>query len=152
MHLKSRLKNQGFTDYEVLETHECKYTASNREIELQKEYGYPVDKTPYFKLLEVDRSIGGRKGGLSNVRSGHWSSLKTREHQQKAGKAGHKVCLEKGIYKEIGKKKRKLLFTDAEEIRRLCKTGISQRKVAKQYNVTQRTIGMIVNYVTYKEP
>jgi len=151
MHLKSRLKTQGFTDHEVLEVHECKYTASNREIELQKEYGYPVDKILYWKLLEVDRSIGGRKGGLANVNSGHWASLKTREHQQKAGKAGHIACLEKDVYKKIGKMKRKMSFADAEEIRRLCKNGMSQRVVAKQYNVTQRTIGMIVNYVTYKE-
>lgn len=37
----------------LLETHTCIYKASEREIELQKEYGYPVDRTPYWKDVSV---------------------------------------------------------------------------------------------------
>ena len=37
---KRRIKSQGYTDYEILETHDCIDTASKREKELQDEYGY----------------------------------------------------------------------------------------------------------------
>jgi hypothetical protein len=40
----------------LLETHTCIYKASEREIELQKEYGYPVDHTPYWKSVSVRKS------------------------------------------------------------------------------------------------
>lgn len=44
---KFRVKQQGYTDYEILEEYECIYTTSKRELELQKQYGYPVDCIPY---------------------------------------------------------------------------------------------------------
>ena len=50
--VNKRSKKQGYTEYEILETHECIYKASDREIELQKEYGYPVDKIPYYKVYQ----------------------------------------------------------------------------------------------------
>lgn len=42
-----RVKNQGYSNYEILEQYNCIDTASKREQELQKEYGYPVDIAPY---------------------------------------------------------------------------------------------------------
>jgi len=47
----TRVKQQNFTDYEVLEEHVDIYLASEREIELQKQYGYPVDTIPYWKTI-----------------------------------------------------------------------------------------------------
>ena len=44
---KQRVKNQGYTEYEILEEHTCIDTASNRELELQAEYGYRVDRVLY---------------------------------------------------------------------------------------------------------
>ena len=49
---KRRVKEQGYTEYEVLETHTDIVTASEREIELQKEYGYEVDDTPYHISIQ----------------------------------------------------------------------------------------------------
>ena len=46
---KRRITKQGYTDFEILETHDDIDVASKREIELQKEYGYPVDSIPYYK-------------------------------------------------------------------------------------------------------
>lgn len=47
---KVRIKYaQKVNSYEIIEEHNCIYTASNREIELQKQYGYSVDKVPYYK-------------------------------------------------------------------------------------------------------
>jgi hypothetical protein len=44
-----RVLEQGYIDFEVLEEHECIYKASDREIELQLQYAYPVDNIPYWK-------------------------------------------------------------------------------------------------------
>ena len=45
--LKTRMRDQGFNEYEILETHTDIYEASKRELELQEEYGYRVDDIPY---------------------------------------------------------------------------------------------------------
>jgi hypothetical protein len=44
---KQRVKTQGYSTFEILETHSDIYEASKREIELQKQYGYKVDDVPY---------------------------------------------------------------------------------------------------------
>ena len=59
-----RVKDQGYSNYEILEKHEDVYTASNREMALQKEYGYPVDTVPYFKTILAATKESRRKGGL----------------------------------------------------------------------------------------
>ena len=51
-HLETRMNRQQFTNWEILEIHEDIYVASDREIELQKEYGYPVDAKPYWKVVQ----------------------------------------------------------------------------------------------------
>ena len=65
---KSRVSQQGYSSYEILETHDCIDRASERELELQKEYGYKVDTTPYWKVYkqrEQTRSLEAcKKGGL----------------------------------------------------------------------------------------
>ena len=92
--LQKRMSDQGFTDWEILEEHTDIYEVSHREIELQKEYSLPVDDVPYhisvnnrYKWTSETGRNAGRKGGATNVRSGHWASLKTKEHQSNAGKA-----------------------------------------------------------------
>jgi hypothetical protein len=54
-----RINKQGFKEFEILESHEDIYKASNRERKLQKEYGLPVDKVPYF----ISRNNWGSKAG-----------------------------------------------------------------------------------------
>jgi hypothetical protein len=73
-----RVKEQGYDDYTILESHEDIYVASAREIELQMQYGYPVDKIPYYQsranrheLTFEDRSRGGKKVGAQNKLKGH---------------------------------------------------------------------------------
>ena len=46
--LEKRMSDQGFTEWEILETHEDGWLAGDREQELQKEYGLPVDKVHYM--------------------------------------------------------------------------------------------------------
>ena len=50
--LAKRMRDQGFTDWEILEEHTDGWLAGDREIELQKEYGYPVDKSHYMVSLQ----------------------------------------------------------------------------------------------------
>ena len=53
---KIRVKRQGYTHYEILEEHFNIDIASNREIELQKEYGYKIDNTSYKQSYDWVRS------------------------------------------------------------------------------------------------
>lgn len=47
--LKNRMRQQGFTEYEVLETHTDIDIASDREIELQTQYGYSEPSNTNYK-------------------------------------------------------------------------------------------------------
>ena len=64
-----RMREQGFTEWEHLETHTDIYEASNREIELQKEYGYPVDNVPYWQAVE-NRLSASSAGGIASYKNG----------------------------------------------------------------------------------
>ena len=73
---------QGYTEWEILETHEDIYVASDREIELQKEYGYPVDIAPYWKsasqgqgFTDAQRLRGGSTQGRKNKQNGHFKII-----------------------------------------------------------------------------
>lgn len=55
--LNTRIKSQGFTNYEVLETHTDIDIASQREIELQKQYGYTEPgRTSYKQHIEFGKA------------------------------------------------------------------------------------------------
>ena len=64
---KLRVRAQKYFEYEILETHTDIIKVSEREIELQTQYGYKVDTTPYWKSRELGtketRSKGGKTGG-----------------------------------------------------------------------------------------
>jgi hypothetical protein len=65
--IKRRMKAQKCKDYEIIEVHTDEDVASDREIELQKQYGYRVDRVKYN---EVDRIESGKKAGKIAVESG----------------------------------------------------------------------------------
>ena len=87
---------QGYTMEEahVLEEHTDIYKVSDREIQLQKEYGYKVDRIPYWRTLKLSTfescrkggkiggSKGGKLGGKRTVELGHLA--KARELAWKA--------------------------------------------------------------------
>ena len=54
MDVVRRMKQQNIKEgeYEIVEKHSNAKTASIREIELQKQYGYKVDNIPYWKTLK----------------------------------------------------------------------------------------------------
>jgi len=78
---KRRVKEQMFNNYEILEKHDDIIVASQREIELQKKYGYKVDTTPYYvtyelnknrrnKLTDKIKTEAGKKAGNKNIETG----------------------------------------------------------------------------------
>ena len=60
---EERVSQQGYIAFEILEEHDCIYKASDREMELQKQYGYPVDSCPYYKTRQIPTEEGCKKGG-----------------------------------------------------------------------------------------
>ena len=128
--------------YEILEEYTDIHKVSDREIELQKQYGYKVDTIPYWKSIKMhtfeSRSNGGKLGG-KNIP--YESRLKGFINQPKS------------IRIENGKKRRKLTYTDAQQIRAEYSLGsITQRQLAKMYGVTRVTIGEIVRNQSYTTP
>ena len=52
-----RIKHQQqFNHWEILEEHTDIYLVSDREKELQRQYGYKVDGPPYWKVVELAKS------------------------------------------------------------------------------------------------
>tara|TARA_R110002167_G_scaffold345745_1_gene556204 strand:+ start:130 stop:528 length:399 start_codon:yes stop_codon:yes gene_type:complete len=125
------MREQGFTEWEHLETHTDIYEASNREIELQKEYGLPVDKIPYFVAVQ------NRPQGMSKETLIKSKESKIRNNTTgNGGKVGGKV---KSIWN------RKLTQEQAEEIRARHIPNLRglRASLAKQYNVSAGTIHAI---------
>ena len=76
--LEKRMSDQGFTEWEILETHDDGWLAGDREQELQKEYGLPVDDVHYMISLKNRRKFTKQeasRGGLTNKRTGHLDSI-----------------------------------------------------------------------------
>ena len=68
---KRRVRQQGNTEFEILESHTDIDIASQREIELQKEYGYKVDKngqkySNQFSIMGKKANGKGNKVMLEN--------------------------------------------------------------------------------------
>lgn len=103
-----RMKQQGNPNYRILETHTDIYVASDREIELQKQYGYKVDTIPYWKVVE---NRNRAHATMKKKQIGIYSM--TDSERTQARKRGARHCKENrnGIYamskaeqSELGKK------------------------------------------------
>jgi len=84
---KRRVKVQGYSEYTIHETHTDIYIASDREQDLNREYGYPVDKVPYYKTVKIATQEGREKSAKTKLLNGTLS---------KAGKIGGKATFERG--------------------------------------------------------
>jgi hypothetical protein len=103
-HVHKRIKEQGYINYEVLEEHIDINIASDREIALQKQYGYPVDPIPYYKTISAPTKQGCIKGGtIAGKKNGplafiHGSGFNTTEFRSKGGKIGGTKNAQSGQY------------------------------------------------------
>jgi hypothetical protein len=83
-----RMADQFAKEWEILETHTDIFIASDREQELQKQWGYPVDKHPYWKSATFFKREACKRGGLKTKELGYLDSYRTKEHQRLAGRKG----------------------------------------------------------------
>ena len=81
-----RVERQGYSNFEILETHTDIHIASQREIELQKEYGYKVDSCTYFDSIKEFKIETAQKGGKASATKS-WKENRDRE-MQKSYKGG----------------------------------------------------------------
>lgn len=111
---KRRVKQQGFTEFEILEQHEDINIASERELELQKQFGYKVDNTFYKQTISSPTLEGIKKGGQNGVLK-KWMEENPEEfkkNQRIAAKLGglkqgpiiSKINKENGHMSQLGKK------------------------------------------------
>ena len=97
---KRRVQMQGYSEWTILEEHSDIYIASDREIELQKQYGYLIDTIPYWKAYEMrtknsdlNGSIrGGQTQGRINDISGHLAKVRIPSNGGKASSNIKKQC------------------------------------------------------------
>ena len=116
-----RVKSQGYNDYIILEEHSDIEVASKRERELQKEYGYPMDKIPYSLTV----SYCSRAGKIG-------------------GRNGRGVKCPARSIKGQDKASAKLTNEDVLKIRELTNTGTYlQKDIATMFNVGRQTIRRI---------
>ena len=88
-----RVEQQTDDWYELLETHTDIHIASNREIELQKKYGYKVDTCSYFD--SVKRNSGKQHIGGSASFKSQWKN--NRDKMVEKTKQAGKSCYELGL-------------------------------------------------------
>jgi len=82
----SRIKQQNAIEWEILETHTDIDVASQREIELQKQYGYPTDRSTYKQSMQNDagkQNIAGRASASKKWKENRYREL---EKCSKGGK------------------------------------------------------------------
>ena len=108
--VERRIEQQGYSNYEIIEQHFDIYDASNRELYLQKKYGYKIDKIPYFKSVEQWGAKAGTKGGKNAQKTLKESSLglyskdnQLRKQWSKLGNDAIKKKYGKEYYSNIAK-------------------------------------------------
>ena len=160
VNIKARLSRQGYTSCEILEEHTDIYLASDRELELQKQYGYSRDNTlPYYKTVSMPTfescSKGGKIIGNHNAETGHLDRIRklrkpnSPEHQFKFSSAGGKA--KKGITHSYSAKKNLSIAKCTTTIefdnmvREEYSTGsFSQADLCRKYNLSKNVIFRIV--------
>jgi hypothetical protein len=80
--LRRRMREQGFTKWEILETYEDLDTADRRERELQNEYGY-VEK---YTNITYKQSVSNAKKSPSGFKKGHTPWNKGKSHSSETKK------------------------------------------------------------------
>lgn len=172
---EKRVKKQGYSDYEILETHTDIIKVSERERELQKEYGYKIDSSPYYESRSKWGSRAGKSGGATAKESGQIYKLGKLQGKknvdsgfiQSLGKVQGKINVESGHLQSISFKggkhpqytQRILDYQKAEYIRiqysrkkDVFDKRISLNRLAKVFQVSLSTIDRIVQNKYYTQP
>jgi len=171
---EQRVRKQGYNEYEILEEHNNVYSASDREIELQKQYGYSVDYNRYSKMNFRKNGIKGsqkwndmvskdkelRKKQLKQLKDANSKAVKTNTGKKLTDE--QKQNISNGLKgKLIGSNNPATNLTEdiVRYIRANCKAGgkrgnskgkYSYDDMAKKLNVTKNQIAKIVRRETWK--
>jgi hypothetical protein len=143
-----RMQQQGFTEWEILEVHTDIYEVSDKEQQLQRQYGLPVDKEPYWKTMEK-RMLMTAASHTPEANQKRNATLDNR-----GSRTGGIPYMDKETVFRVsssgGKASRTLTMEQANEIRSkyIKKYGMIA-KLAKEYNVTTKVIGCIVRNQSY---
>lgn len=128
-------KAQKYNNYEILEIHTDENIAADREIELQKQYGYQVDKRKYNSNFTSNQLS---KGGINSAKNkskeeffGGKKAKGTRDNMLKAAKIGRKVFQEK-----YGTK----IEAYDYETKKFIKVFISIRQMCKELNCSYPSV------------
>jgi hypothetical protein len=97
---KNRVKSQGYDTFIILEEHTDAFLAGERERELQRQFGYKVDK---FNYKIVSKKTDEERKRLSDIKKGTKQSTETKNKRAVALK-GNKNALGKTHSDEIKKK------------------------------------------------
>tara|TARA_R100000951_G_scaffold88457_2_gene76492 strand:+ start:48 stop:503 length:456 start_codon:yes stop_codon:yes gene_type:complete len=132
--LEIRMQQQGFTEWEILETHTDGWHAGDREIELQKEYDLPVDKVHY--MIARQNMQKAQRVANNGWQTGDQAARGRRNKGRKRPDLARNNVLLKS----------KLTQEQAENIRA---SNDSRANLAKKYNVSIGTIRNIIFRKTY---
>jgi hypothetical protein len=142
MNPTKRPKRQGCPNPIILEEHDDVYIASDREMQLQREYGYKVDTRPYWQTLKIatkeGRLKGGKKGGEWSIQSGHIKKLNSL-----GGKAIAKINKENGHearWRTKGVQSNSICVQQRDMAGNILNEFISAREASRQTNVDQSSI------------
>jgi hypothetical protein len=162
---------QQYKEYEILEEHLDINIASDREIILQKQYGYKIDSTSYKQITSLNNRLSKKEMSFRNKKAGyasfyiHKKGLATLTKEQRlkissdAGKIGGNKSKEKLILQsktQVGEKhpRAKLTNLQAEEIRNQYvpkSKEFGRDALAKKYNVSLCVIKGIISNTSYKK-
>ena len=126
--VERRMMQQGVKEgeYEILEEHTNAKVTSTREIALQQQYGYPVDKQLYWKTLQ-NQNKGNRKEIASKI---DWTSVKAKVDWNTALKTNRTPKID---YKKLGKDKLgKSIHSEAHKAK--------MKKAVNQYDLNNNFI------------
>ena len=157
-----RIKEQGFNNFEILEEHTDIYVASDREMDLQKQYGYKVDNIPYWQSAQRLRKNasfksaqkGGLKGGKTSKELGHIQraqkigcSLGGKVGGKITGKINGRLAVESGRVKLMAQKAKEKLSIPLIAIKISDNSEIyytSQSEAARKLNMHSSCINVIL--------
>ena len=134
---KRIVKDQGYSEYEILETHDCLDTASDREIELQIQYFGKRDNCISYK-----RTLKRIARGRIYLKTKEYSKFCSKKQQ---GCNNSNTSLTEKDIKFI----RKVYFKTKNQKTKIPKGKMTSGQLAKMYNCKNTRIWRIVNNLTY---
>lgn len=159
---KSRVKGQGYNNFEILETHTDIDIASKREIELQIEYGYGRDCNVTYKQSLESFNRPPRKYLSKEELYDLYVNKKltiieihrlTNIYQPFIKRMLEEFNIpQKSLGKSISLSVRRKKEYSEDDIIKLYKKGYSLRKIGRLTDYGRQTVGKIINEYNIKDP